>query len=318
LTRRNPKLSALYDQIGRQRWSMVSGYLRQEGVLRGTVFLLALLVLFFCGLIWYAATLSASTGSPRSAGSARPLSHARQFPMGTVTSMLGARGRTPGRAPSLSAAAMVASLDVPPRMQIKQLTIWRVGGPLPDSPPEYAYPAQIPVVTPLFRITVFVEASFRATRAQRPEALHVVRADSITNVPIPHPNSPTATAIATNTVTPSPSARPTATDSPTPRPTATASVTATPRPQPTRVHAEEVWVTGYSLSGTTALGGQAGPGICAVDPSYIPLGTIITIDGIGTCSAQDTGPDVIGAHVDVWVPTAGIAYAITGWHTARW
>jgi 3D (Asp-Asp-Asp) domain-containing protein len=66
------------------------------------------------------------------------------------------------------------------------------------------------------------------------------------------------------------------------------------------------------------MGTQAGPGICAVDPLFIPLGTRIAIGGIGTCVAQDTGPEVLGAHVDLWVPTVSQAYALTGWHTARW
>lgn len=80
----------------------------------------------------------------------------------------------------------------------------------------------------------------------------------------------------------------------------------------------QVWVTGYSLLGTTSTGAASGPGICAVDPSYIPLGTQIRIDGLGACVAADTGPDVIGAHIDVWVPTADQAYGLTGWYTVHW
>jgi 3D (Asp-Asp-Asp) domain-containing protein len=83
-------------------------------------------------------------------------------------------------------------------------------------------------------------------------------------------------------------------------------------------HRLAVWVTGYTLSGITALGTEAGRGICAVDPAVIPLGTRITVDGLGTCTAEDTGPEVLGPHVDVWVPTVSEAYALTGWHTASW
>jgi 3D (Asp-Asp-Asp) domain-containing protein len=80
----------------------------------------------------------------------------------------------------------------------------------------------------------------------------------------------------------------------------------------------QVYVTGYSLTGVTATGAEAGPGICAVDPSYIPLGARISIDGFGSCIAADTGPSVVGAHIDVWVPTVDQAYSITGWYTIRW
>ena len=127
------------------------------------------------------------------------------------------------------------------------------------------------------------------------------------------PNPPTATR------TPSPSA------TATPTMTATPTASATPVPPPTDTPVPvaagtnaTVWVTGYTLSGTTATGGQAGPGVCAVDPSYIPLGTQITIDGIGSCVAADTGPGVVGGHIDVWVPSYDIALGITGWYQAHW
>lgn len=80
----------------------------------------------------------------------------------------------------------------------------------------------------------------------------------------------------------------------------------------------QVWITGYTDEGLTATGMQAGPGICAVDPSYIAMGTRIVIEGVGACLAEDTGSAVIGPHVDVWVPTDAEANAITGWHTASW
>ncbi len=92
-----------------------------------------------------------------------------------------------------------------------------------------------------------------------------------------------------------------------------------PPPTPTRLaHTQQVWVTGYSLYGTTASGVPAGPGICAVDPYTIALGTHITIAGLGSCVAADTGPSVAGAHIDVWVPDDQTALNITGWYTASW
>jgi 3D (Asp-Asp-Asp) domain-containing protein len=79
-----------------------------------------------------------------------------------------------------------------------------------------------------------------------------------------------------------------------------------------------MWVTGYDLGGTTRNGSVAGPGICAVDPTLIPLGTRINIAGIGSCIAADTGPSVIGAHVDVWVPDYVTALRTTGSYLVSW
>ncbi|HEY8285673.1 MAG TPA: 3D domain-containing protein [Chloroflexota bacterium] len=94
-------------------------------------------------------------------------------------------------------------------------------------------------------------------------------------------------------------------------------------PPPARVpsppaHTLRAWVTGYDLTGITASGVPAGPGGCAVDPSVVPLGTTITIDGIGRCRANDTGGAVMGAMVDVWVSDARTAYQLTGGYTIHW
>jgi 3D (Asp-Asp-Asp) domain-containing protein/peptidoglycan hydrolase CwlO-like protein len=62
-----------------------------------------------------------------------------------------------------------------------------------------------------------------------------------------------------------------------------------------------VTVTGYCLEGTTATGLPVGPGIVAVDPSVIPLGTRMTIPGYGEGVAADTGSGVTGARIDVWM-----------------
>jgi 3D (Asp-Asp-Asp) domain-containing protein len=80
----------------------------------------------------------------------------------------------------------------------------------------------------------------------------------------------------------------------------------------------QFFVTGYVLRGYTATGTYVHPGTCAVDPRVIPLGSYITIAGLGTCHAEDTGGAIIGYRIDVWVPTVAQAYALTGWHTAWW
>lgn len=71
-----------------------------------------------------------------------------------------------------------------------------------------------------------------------------------------------------------------------------------------------VTATGYSLSGHTATGLPAGPGIVAVDPSVIPLGTRLTIPGYGEGIAADTGGAVQGLTIDLWFPTLADAL---GW-----
>jgi 3D (Asp-Asp-Asp) domain-containing protein len=67
--------------------------------------------------------------------------------------------------------------------------------------------------------------------------------------------------------------------------------------------------TGYSLRGNTASGLPVGPGIVAVDPAVIPLGTRLTIPGYGEAVAADTGSAVQGLTIDLWFPTLGQALA---------
>ena len=62
-------------------------------------------------------------------------------------------------------------------------------------------------------------------------------------------------------------------------------------------------MTCYDNEGRTASGDQAGPDSVAVDPSVIPLGSQIYIDGVGYRRADDTGGGVRGHHIDIWEPT---------------
>ena len=61
--------------------------------------------------------------------------------------------------------------------------------------------------------------------------------------------------------------------------------------------------TGYTIRGRTSTGIPTGPGVVAVDPSVIPLGTRLTIPGYGVGIAADTGGGVQGNAIDVWFPT---------------
>lgn len=70
-----------------------------------------------------------------------------------------------------------------------------------------------------------------------------------------------------------------------------------------------VTATGYSLPGQTATGLPVGPGVVAVDPSVIPLGTRMIIPGYGEGVAADTGSAVTGYTIDLWFPTLADALA---------
>jgi 3D (Asp-Asp-Asp) domain-containing protein len=70
-----------------------------------------------------------------------------------------------------------------------------------------------------------------------------------------------------------------------------------------------VTATGYSLAGHTSTGMPVGPGVVAVDPSVIPLGTRLTVPGYGEGVAADTGSAVQGYRIDLWFPTLADALA---------
>jgi 3D (Asp-Asp-Asp) domain-containing protein len=70
-----------------------------------------------------------------------------------------------------------------------------------------------------------------------------------------------------------------------------------------------VVATAYDLPGSTATGVPVGPGIVAVDPNVIPLGTRMTIPGYGEGVAADTGGAIVGNRIDVWVPNGAAASA---------
>ena len=70
-----------------------------------------------------------------------------------------------------------------------------------------------------------------------------------------------------------------------------------------------VVATGYSLPGHTASGIPVGPGVVAVDPAVIPIGTRLTIPGYGQGIAADTGGAIAGARIDLWFSTQSDALA---------
>jgi len=70
-----------------------------------------------------------------------------------------------------------------------------------------------------------------------------------------------------------------------------------------------VVATGYALRGRTASGIPVGPGVVAVDPAVIPLGTRLSIPGYGQGIAADTGGAIRGAHIDLWFSSHADALA---------
>lgn len=70
-----------------------------------------------------------------------------------------------------------------------------------------------------------------------------------------------------------------------------------------------VVATAYCEGGTTATGVPAVPGVIAVDPRVIPLGTKLYIPGIGVVRAEDTGGAIIGSRIDICMATQQAADA---------
>jgi len=62
-----------------------------------------------------------------------------------------------------------------------------------------------------------------------------------------------------------------------------------------------VSATCYDLSGRTATGMPVGPGVVAVDPSVIPLGTKMYVPGYGNGVAADVGGGIKGDTIDLWM-----------------
>jgi 3D (Asp-Asp-Asp) domain-containing protein len=65
----------------------------------------------------------------------------------------------------------------------------------------------------------------------------------------------------------------------------------------------------YHLPGRTASGLPVGPGVVAVDPAVIPLGTRMYVPGYGSAIAADVGSAVTGTVIDLWFSTTAQARA---------
>ena len=77
-------------------------------------------------------------------------------------------------------------------------------------------------------------------------------------------------------------------------------------------------ITCYSLQGTTASGQPVSEAVVAVDPRVIPLGTHIVIDGLGTKVAGDTGGNITGNRLDIWMPSSDDCLRFGRQHRQVW
>ena len=68
----------------------------------------------------------------------------------------------------------------------------------------------------------------------------------------------------------------------------------------------EMVATAYCDGGNTASGPACGDGIIAVDPSVIPLGTKVYVEGYGYALAADTGGYIKGNRIDLWMSNNSI------------
>jgi 3D (Asp-Asp-Asp) domain-containing protein len=68
--------------------------------------------------------------------------------------------------------------------------------------------------------------------------------------------------------------------------------------------------TAFAMSGETARGTETHVGVVAADPRIFPLGTRLQLVGAGisgTYTVSDTGPAVVGRHIDIYLPNARAA-----------
>lgn len=73
--------------------------------------------------------------------------------------------------------------------------------------------------------------------------------------------------------------------------------------------------TGYCKGTTTASGVNVRTGIAAADPDLLPVGSVIQVDRLGDryngiYTIMDTGPQVMGRHIDIYMWSCNEALAL--------
>ncbi|MYL60817.1 hypothetical protein GLW20_25260, partial [Virgibacillus halodenitrificans] len=66
--------------------------------------------------------------------------------------------------------------------------------------------------------------------------------------------------------------------------------------------------SGYTTTGIN-LNANPNKKVIAVDPSIIPLGSRVWVEGYGEAIAGDTGGHIVGNRIDIHVPTKSAAYS---------
>ena len=73
----------------------------------------------------------------------------------------------------------------------------------------------------------------------------------------------------------------------------------------------DAMATAHSVEGETAAGTKSRPGVAAADPSFLPLGSRIRVQGAGRYSGvytvEDTGRAIKGREIDLYMKTAAEA-----------
>jgi 3D (Asp-Asp-Asp) domain-containing protein len=59
--------------------------------------------------------------------------------------------------------------------------------------------------------------------------------------------------------------------------------------------------TAYCLKGRTASGQRVRDGLIAADPRVLPIGTQVSIEGLGRFLVADTGGAIKGTRIDIWM-----------------
>lgn len=183
-------------------------------------------------------------------------------------------------------ASHLVSSDVPVVHPVAKATVLHsslppVGATVPSLPPSPKVATVAPTVEPVAPVITHMNPAVVVP----PVVQHVVQPVTPVTVP-PVKITPPVVKI---------------TPPPTPPVTLPPVVTMAPaQPAPTTSNSANFEITCYDLLGTTASGTQVGAGQVAVDPKIIPLGSHLSIAGMGNFTATDTGGAIIGRHIDVW------------------
>lgn len=158
------------------------------------------------------------------------------------------------------------------------------------------------------RLTARVVPVAAVASGERPPAVTAGTLPSQQTLPAP---STTPVSPSTPATLPSPATQPAPQAAP-PQSPPPAAITAPTAPLPSGGQGSRTMVVdavAYHLPGMTASGLPVGVGVVAVDPTVIPLGTRLFVPGYGPAVAADVGTAILGAIIDLWMPSTAQARA---------